>query len=84
MTANKQKQHKKFFFCTTGWNVLDFLGFFSKLLMLLLKVTEVTTEHQKWPKVSQNSIKSPFFARRAKKTSAGGRSPPQELEVKPA
>ena len=54
------------------------------LLRLLLKVTEVTTEHQKWPKVSQNSIKSSFFARRAKKAVAGGQSPPQELEVKPA
>ena len=62
---------------------LGFLGFFSKILRLLLKVTEVTTEHQRWPKVSKNSIKNPFFARRAKYASAGGRSPPQELEVKP-
>ena len=31
----------------------------------------------------QNSIKSPFFARRAKKALAKGRSPPQELEVGP-
>ena len=53
-------------------------------LMLLLKVTEVTNENQKWPKVSQNSITIFFFARRAKKSLAEGRSPPQELEVKPA
>ena len=31
--------------------------------------------------LSENSIKSPFFYRRAKKASAVGRSPPQELEV---
>ena len=60
-----------------------FLGFFSKLLMLLLKVTKVTTGHQKLPKMGQNSIISSFFARRAKKASAEGRSPPQELEVSP-
>ena len=53
----------------------------SKLLRVLLKVTGVSTEHRKWPKISKNSIKSPLFARRAKKASAGGRSPPQELEV---
>ena len=51
--------------------------------MLLLKVTKVTTGHQKLPKMGQNSIISPFFARRAKKASAEGRSPPQELEVSP-
>ena len=60
------------------------LDFFSKLLMLLVKVTEVTNEHQKWPKVSQKSIKSSFFAQRATKTLAGGQSPLQELEVKSA
>ena len=42
---------------------------------------EVTTEHQKWPQISTNSVKSPFFVRRAKKTLAIGRSPSQELEV---
>ena len=31
--------------------------------------------------MGQNSIISSFFARRAKKASAEGRSPPQELEV---
>ena len=61
-----------------------FCGFFYKLVRLLLKVTEITTEHQKWPKVSQNRIKSSFFCQRAKNTSAGGQSPLQELEVKPA
>ena len=43
--------------------------------MLLLKVTKVTTGHQKLPKVVQNSIIRSFFARRAKKVSAEGRSP---------
>ena len=62
---------------------LVFLVFLSKLLMLLLKVPKVTTGHQKLPKVVQNSIISSFFARRAKKASAEGRSPPQELEVSP-
>ena len=51
--------------------------------MLLLKVTKVTTGHQKLPKMGQNSIISSFFARRTKKASAEGRSPPQELEVSP-
>ena len=62
---------------------MDFFGFFSRLLRLLLKVTEVTTEHQNWPKKRENSIKSPFFARRAKIASALGQSPSQELEVSP-
>ena len=57
-----------------------FLGFLSKLLMLLLKVTKVTTGHQKLPKMGQNSIRSSFFAQRAKKASAEGQSPSQELE----
>ena len=35
------------------------------------------------PKMGQNSIISSFFARMAKKASAKGRSPPQELEVSP-
>ena len=41
----------------------------------------VTTGHQKWPKRSSNSIKSPYFAQRAKKPLTVGQSPPQELEV---
>ena len=60
-----------------------FLVFISKLLMLLLKVTKVTTGHQKMPKMGQNSIINSFFARRAKKPFAKGQSPPQELEVGP-
>ena len=68
---------------------LDFFGFFcffwffSKLLRLLLNVTTVTTGHQKLPKIGQNSIKSSFFARRAKKASDECQSPPQDLEVGP-
>ena len=53
------------------------------LLMLLLKVTKVITGDRKMPKMGQNSIISSFFARRAKKASAEGQSPPQELEVSP-
>ena len=64
-------------------DIFGFLGFLSKLLRLLLKVTKVTTGHQKMPKMGQNSIISSFFARRAKKASDEGRSPPQELEVGP-
>ena len=36
---------------------------------------EVTTKHQKWPKISSNNLKSSFFAE--------GWSPPQELEESP-
>ena len=37
-----------------------FLDFFSpKLLRLLLNFKEVTTEHQKWPKISTNSSRRP-------------------------
>ena len=43
----------------------------------------VTTGHQKLPKMGQNSIIPSFFARRGKKASAKGRSPPQEIEVGP-
>ena len=43
------------------------------LLRLLLKVTKVTTGHQKWRKMGPNSIIS----------SAEGQSPLQELEVGP-
>ena len=51
--------------------------------MLLIKVTEVITEHQKWPKICKNNIKSHVFAQRAKIASAVGQSPPQQLEVSP-
>ena len=64
------------------WNFLKFLGFF-----LFVIVTNVTTKFYHgyyWtPKMGQNSIKSSFFAQRAKKASTEGRSPPQELEVGP-
>ena len=68
------------FFC---WIFIGFLGFLSKFLRLLLKVTKVTTGHQKLPKMGRNSIISSFFAQRAKRASAEGWSPPQELEVGP-
>ena len=41
----------------------------------------VTTWHQKWPNMGQNSMMNSFFARRAIKASAKGQSPPQEIEV---
>ena len=61
----------------------DFLDFFKNLLRLLLNNTEVTTEHQKGPNKSTNSIKSYFFAQRAKRALAKGPSPTQELKVSP-
>ena len=75
-----------------GFGVLGFFEVFEifliffllLLLLLLLNVTMVTTRQQKLPKMGQNNIKSFFFfARRAKKASVEGRSPPQELEVGP-
>ena len=50
---------------------------FKVTIRLLLKVPEFTTEHQKWPKLSKNSMKHPFFARGAKK------SPLPEIEISP-
>ena len=68
------------------WIFLDFFGFLvflSKLLRFLIKFTKVTTGHQKLPKLGQNSIKSFILPKqRAKKASAKGQSPPQELEVR--
>ena len=58
----------------------DFFVFFSKLLILLLKVTKVTTERQKWPKMGQNRIISSLLPKGKKslgqrpKPSAGARS----------
>ena len=52
---------------------------FSKLLWLLIKVTKVTTEHQKWPKLNQNSIFSTFFCLKGKQSES--QSFPQELGV---
>ena len=54
-----------------------FLIFFSMLLRLLLKFTEITTEHQKWPKESQESIKPLFLAE-------GLQKPRPEAEARPA
>ena len=51
------------------------MRFLSKFLRLLLKVTKITTGHQKFTKIGQNSIISFYFPK--------GRSPPQELEVGP-
>ena len=46
----------RFFKCVISEILLDFLcgyfGFFSEVLRLLLNVTKVTTEQQKWPKVN--------------------------------
>ena len=65
------------------WFFFGLFVFFLELLRLILKVTKVTIGHQKLPKMGQNSKINSFFARRAKKASAEGRSPPQELEVGP-
>ena len=63
------------------WNFLKFFGFF---FVIVTNVTTKCYHGYYWtPKMGQNSIKSSFFARRAKKTLAEGRSPPQELEVGP-
>ena len=47
------------------------------------KLTKVTTEHQKLPKMGQNSIISTFLPEGPKKASAKGWSPLQELEGGP-
>ena len=44
---------------------------------------QLLVDTKKLPKMGQNSTKSPFFAGRAKKASAKGRSPLQEQEVGP-
>ena len=62
------------FFCFFG-----FFLFCSKLLRLLINVTEVTTEHQKWLKISTKDVKGP----KGKKSLGLSRRPPQELEVSP-
>ena len=77
-----------FLFKTFGVVLIFFIFFyrfiiFFKLLRLLLNNMEVTTEHQKWHRISRNSVKGYFFARRAKKALAEGRSPPQEPDVCP-
>ena len=50
-------------------------------LRLLLKVTRVTTGHQKCPKIGQKSRMSSFFSPRAKKALAEHQSPLKDLEV---
>ena len=40
---------------------------FSKNYWLLLKVTKVTTGHQKWPEIGQHSKIGSFFTQKAKK-----------------
>ena len=56
---------------------LRFLELFKKLLKVTTKNHKITPEHRKWPKISTNSVKS------SKAKKAGGRSPPQGLEVSP-
>ena len=50
------------FFLLFSFFPWGFYGLFSKLLRLLLNITNVTTGHQKWPKMGQNSIISPCVA----------------------
>ena len=52
-----------------------------KVTKVTTKKTEITTEHQKLPKIRRNSANSFLFARRAKKALANNKSPPQELEI---
>ena len=48
----------RFLDCLLFWQLFQifsiFFRFFSKLQRLQLKVTEVNTEHQKWPEISKN------------------------------
>ena len=72
-------------------NFLGFCGFFLGFFLFFFvsfKVTKVTTKcyhgYYWTPTIAKNGPKQHkelFFARRAKKASAQGRSPPQELEV---
>ena len=48
-------------------------------LGLQVKVTKVTTGHQKWPKIVQNSIISFFCPKGKISPLADGQSSPQEL-----
>ena len=71
------------FFRFLGFFLLDFLlDFFKLTIRLLLKVTEVPTEHQKLPKRSENSIKTLFCPKgkkrlgRRPKPSTGARNKP--------
>ena len=62
-----------------------FCVFFSlpKLFSLLIKVSKVTNEYQKGPKMVKNHHNGPFFFPKGKNTSALGQSSLQELEVGP-
>ena len=72
-----------------GGDFLAFRHFFLYFFLLIShKVTKVTTKNYQgyyWkPKMDKNGPKQHnkiFFAQRAKKASAKGQSPPQELEV---
>ena len=55
----------------------------SKLLRLLLAITDVATKYQKYPKTSKKSFKSFSLTEGQKKNSSVGQSPLQELEVSP-
>ena len=53
------KIFKILIFCRVlGLKKSDFFVLFSKFLRLILNITEVTTEHQRWPKISTNSMKN--------------------------
>ena len=56
--------------------ILDIFQIIFKVTNVTTKIREVTTEHQKWPKISTNSVKSTYFARRTKKALAKNSSPP--------
>ena len=49
LSSNGKPKSIIFFF---GKNI----GFFLKVVMLVLQGYKVTTEHQKWPKIGQNSM----------------------------
>ena len=44
-----------------SWIFSDLIDNFSKLLRFQLKMMEVTTEHQKRPKIRANSVKGSFL-----------------------
>ena len=58
--------------------------FFLKFLMPLLKVFEVTCEHQKWPKISKKSIKTICLSKDQKSLRQRPKQcTPQELIMSP-
>ena len=57
------------------WISSGFVKIFFKVTKV--NVTEVTTEHQKRPKMSTNNIKSNFFARRPKKAQSKAEALPR-------